>query len=174
MTTASFETQLTKTIPPLERYARRLTGGAERAEDLVQDTMIEALRNKEKLASCTYPERYMAVIMRNLNISSHRKFAPEQASQCPEELALPAQDAPACARAVCREVVEALRTLSHEHSEVLILSAYEGLSYKELAQRLDIPQGTVMSRLHRARAALRERVNLRAEERVCDIFSETS
>jgi len=150
-----FERELTISLPPLLRYARRLTQNQDRAQDLVQDTMLQALRFQTRVAACEHPERYLATMMRNLNISYHRKNARDKGNVPHEEVVLTSQDAPQHAIETCRQVVEAITLLPPEHAEILSLSAYEGLSYRELAERLDIPLGTVMSR-----------------ECICDVFTE--
>jgi RNA polymerase sigma-70 factor (ECF subfamily) len=87
---------------------------------------------------------------------SHRRRARRQAEGLPDGgLASQAGGVPE-ATAMRLDVVQALRRLTHDHREVVVLREFEGLSYAEMAEALDLPQGTVESRLHRARQELRE------------------
>jgi len=168
---SSTEITLAKFMPPLMKYATRLTRNSDKAQDLVQETMMQALRHKDRIAQTEHPERYLAIMLRNLNASQHRKSNAEPIQVQSDELAIPSSDAPAPALQTCREIVEAMRSLPKPFGEILLLCAYEGLSYREIADRLHIPLGTVMSRLHRARLALRDEIKLDEDELVCDIFA---
>lgn len=164
------EIGLVQFMPPLLRYATRLTRNSETAQDLVQDTLMHALRHMDRIAQAEHPERYLAIMLRNLNASQHRKSNAEPVKLQSDEVAIPSCDAPAPALQTCREIIEAMRGLPKPFGEILLLSAYEGLTYREIADRLHIPVGTVMSRLHRARLALRQVMKLDEDELVCDIF----
>lgn len=172
MQTRSFETGLEQNIEPLMRYARRLTRNQDTAQDLVQDTMIQALRHKDRITACAYPDRYLAIMLRNLNTSQYRKRLREPDCLDCEDANLCSADAPAPALQTCREVMEAILELPSDYAVILLLSARDGLSYKEISRHLNIPIGTVMSRLHRARTNLRQVINLDEHEKICEIFSE--
>lgn len=165
------EISLARFMPPLMRYATQLTRNSETAQDLVQDTLMHALRHKDRLAQAEHPQRYLVVMLRNLNASQHRKSSAEPIKLQSDEVVIPSSDAPAPALQTCREILEAMRSLPEPFGEILLLCAYEGLSYREIADRLHIPLGTVMSRLHRARLALRQVMKLDEDELVCDIFA---
>lgn len=167
---AQHKETLPQHMPALLRYAQHLTRNSDQAQDLLQETMIKALQNESRVTASAYPARYLAMMMRNINITRYRKTAREPLTCQSEEISLPSRDAPACARETCREVVSALDALTREHREILELTAFDGLSYRELAVRLDIPIGTVMSRLHRARISLRIVMSINETELVCDVF----
>ncbi len=165
------EISLARFMPPLLRYATQLTRNSETAQDLVQETLMHALCHKDRIAQTEHPERYLAVMLRNLNASQHRKSNAEPVKLQSDEVVIPSSDAPAPALQTCREILEAMNSLPKPFGEILLLSAYDGLSYREIAEKLHIPLGTVMSRLHRARLALRQVMKLDEDELVCDIFA---
>lgn len=143
----------------LRRYALVLTRDAGEAEDLVQEALVKAVAG----AASWQPERpvrpWLLAILHNTHVSRRRRKQVEAA--CAGELAgtLPqAAPAPQPARVELGRTVEALLTLPEEQREALILVAFEGLSYKDAAELLGVPLGTLMSRLGRARAGLRAAV----------------
>jgi len=150
---SDFATDLASQLPRLRRYARALTHDAAWADDLVQDTLERALgrrwlfRFNGKLSAWLYTMLYRLY----LNDAARRRrltlVPPEQ---------LPEVADPAAADPALRlDLRQALARLSIEHRSVLVLVALEQLSYKEAAAVLQVPVGTVMSRLARAREQLR-------------------
>ena len=139
-------------IPRLRRYARALLGTAADADDLVQDTVA---RGWDKLASWR-PDSDMRAwlfgIMHNLHVDQLRRQPP--AAEALDD-SLPAAPGDPAARLMVRDLDAALRLLPPEQREVLLLVALEELSYQEVAALLQIPPGTVMSRLSRGRERLR-------------------
>jgi RNA polymerase sigma-70 factor (ECF subfamily) len=147
-------------VPALRRYARALTGNADRADDLVQDCLERAI-TKQSLWRPIGPLRpWLFTIMINLhrNDRRRRRAAPE-----PEALDVlpfePASPAPQGTRLALAETAAALDRLPAEQREALLLVALEGMSYAEAAGVLGIPVGTLMSRIGRAREALRALVD---------------
>ncbi|MES2160402.1 MAG: RNA polymerase sigma factor [Pseudomonadota bacterium] len=140
-------------IPRLRRYARALLGGRADADDLVQDT-IE--RGWDKLASWrrgSDMRAWLFGIMHNLHVDQQRR--PALATEpLDDELPLAAADTSGDGLAL-RDMDLALRQLPPEQREVLLMVALEDMRYDEVAAALDIPLGTVMSRLSRARERLR-------------------
>ena len=141
-------------IPRLRRYARALTGSPDTADDLVQETLQRAL---EKL-SMWQRERdlrpWLFSIMHNLHVDSRRRD--HRIDFCDEDdLPVPAQRASQQDGLELRDLDRALALLPPDQREVLLLVGLEELSYAEVASALKIPQGTVMSRLSRARGRLR-------------------
>jgi RNA polymerase sigma-70 factor (ECF subfamily) len=141
-------------IPGLRRYAAALAGNAADADDLVQECIERALVRHETLREPDSLGRWLRTILHNLYVTKLRRRA---AASLPiedfaEDLALsvPPED-----QGQIRDLVRALGSLSVEHRQVLLLVSLEGLSYREVAEILDIPIGTVMSRLARARERLR-------------------
>jgi RNA polymerase sigma factor (sigma-70 family) len=143
-------------IPRLRRYARALLGGRADADDLVQDT-IE--RGWDKLASWrrgSDMRAWLFSIMHNLHVDRQRRPAPPVEPLEDQELPLAAPGSDLAAhRLALRDMDNALRQLPPEQREVLLLVVLEDLRYDEVAAVLDIPLGTVMSRLSRARERLR-------------------
>jgi RNA polymerase sigma-70 factor (ECF subfamily) len=139
-------------IPRLRRYARALLGTPADADDLVQDTVA---RGWDKLASWRQGSdmrAWLFGIMHNLHVDRLRRQPP--AAEALDD-SLPAPPSDPAGRLVLRDLDSALRLLPPEQREVLLLVALEELSYQEVAAVLQIPAGTVMSRLSRGRERLR-------------------
>jgi RNA polymerase sigma-70 factor (ECF subfamily) len=166
-----FERLALEQLDMLYRLARRLTrGDAPRAEDLVQETYLRALRARDGFDLQSYGIRpWLIRIMHNLHVSraEREKRQPQSAEIQQLEAAgrttetaggdLPPID-PASLEGMDDELVRALDRLPDEYQAVLTLWAIDELSYKEIAAALEIPIGTVMSRLYRARHQLSEQL----------------
>ena len=141
-------------LPGLRRYAAALVGNAADADDLVQDCIERALSRRETLREPESLGRWLKVILHNLYVTAlRRRGAPSlPIDDFAEDLALsvPPED-----RDRITDLVRAMAGLSMEHRQILLLISLEGMSYREIAETLDIPIGTVMSRLARARERLR-------------------
>jgi RNA polymerase sigma-70 factor (ECF subfamily) len=141
-------------VPGLRRYAAALAGNAADADDLVQDCIERALVRQDTLREPDSLGRWLKTILHNLYVTKlrRRRAASVPIEDFAEDLALsvPPED-----QGQIRDLVRALGALSVEHRQVLLLVSLEGLSYREVAEVLDIPIGTVMSRLARARERLR-------------------
>ena len=154
-----FDALLLGELDAMYRMARRLTRSADRADDLVQEAVARALANREKFQLQSFgikPWLLRIVYNAHLNRSARDRRQPAatepdalDAAASTEADALPID--PASWQAMDERVVAALDALPTESRAVLLLWAVEGLSYKEIAATLDVPIGTVMSRLHRAR-----------------------
>jgi len=143
-------------VPALRRYARALTHDADRADDLVQDCLERAIR-KGGLWKPSGPLRaWLFRMLVNLwrNDLRHRRRAPD-ATPLSSVGVEPQVPSAAPTRLALAETARAMQMLPAEQREALLLIALEGMSYAEAASVLDIPLGTLMSRLGRARAALR-------------------
>lgn len=141
-------------IPRLRRYARALTGSREAADDLVQDTLETALAKWRFWQWGRELRPWLFAIMHNRHVDQVRSgqglhYQPD------DELPTPAAHDNALDGLALRDLERALVQLPVEQREVLLLVALEELSYAEAARVLGLPQGTVMSRLARARARLR-------------------
>jgi RNA polymerase sigma-70 factor (ECF subfamily) len=152
-----FGRSLLEHAPALRRYARALTGDRSRADDLLQDCLERALRRVHQFQPGTNLKAWLFTMMHNVFISERRsdKNAPKVVALDVEHEALIA-DPPA--GDTLDELESALAQLPPEHKEVLLLVCLEGWGYQDAARILEIPVGTVMSRLHRAREALRRRM----------------
>ncbi len=142
-------------IPRLRRYARALTGDAMQADDLVQDTLERALNKSHLWRPGSDLRAWMFTVMHNVFINQVRTRPPEAGNALDAEaLDVPARSSPVDMLEVA-DIDAVIRRLPGEQREVLLLVAIEQLSYGEAARVLDIPVGTVMSRLHRARERVR-------------------
>lgn len=140
----------------LRRYALVLTRDADEAEDLVQEALVRAIAAAHTWQPGRPVRPWLLTILHNAHISRRRRRQVEAA--CTGELALtqPRSTPPVQAHRVeVGRTMQALMSLPDEQREALVLVAVEGISYKEAAELLDIPLGTLMSRLARGRAALR-------------------
>jgi RNA polymerase sigma-70 factor (ECF subfamily) len=147
--------QLHAQIPRLRRYARALTGDAGRADDLVQDCLERALSRLGQWRPGSDLRAWLFTIMHNLHVNALRRHF-----NGPTFTALHDDDAHVAPFAAdgplqLRDLEAALRALPEEQRAVLLLVAVEDVSYEQVGVILDIPIGTVMSRLHRARERLR-------------------
>jgi RNA polymerase sigma-70 factor (ECF subfamily) len=143
----------------LYRAAYGLCGSAADAEDLVQDTFERVLRRPRFLRNRDHDLAYLLRVMRNTWISSARVQQVQSIALEPEELAAAAATS---GDPVVEQVVEggalfaALRDLSVPLREAIVAVDLAGLSYREAAQALGCKEGTIMSRLYRARNQLAE------------------
>lgn len=143
----AFHESVEAMIPALRRYARALVRDADIADDLVQDTLVRALRS-ERLFLGGDLRSWLYTILTNLNRNRRRSLARKP-------LLTPLLDTaaePSGTEAESRDIARALATLAEEQRSVLLLVTLEGLSYREVADIQGVPIGTVMSRLARARA----------------------
>jgi RNA polymerase sigma-70 factor (ECF subfamily) len=147
----AFATDLEAEIPALRRYARALARDAEIADDLVQDTLVRALRSRH-LFHGGEVRSWLYTILTNLNRNRLRTLA-----RRPALSPLGDADAPDIAgpEAGARDIERALASLVEEQREALLLVVLEGLTYREVAEVQAVPIGTVMSRLSRARAQIK-------------------
>jgi RNA polymerase sigma-70 factor, ECF subfamily len=148
---SAFRTSLQAAIPALRRYARALTRDAEVADDLVQDTLVRALRS-EHLFHEGDVRSWLYTILTNLNRNRLRTLARRPTLASIDEGDAPGTPGP---ESGARDIERALATLVEDQRAALLLVVLEGLSYREVAEVQGVPIGTVMSRLARARAQLR-------------------
>ena len=142
-------------IPQLRRYARALTGDYTAAEDLVQDTLERAWKRIGLWRLGSDLRAWLFTIMHNLHVNQLKADSRQQ-GQPPEQATLDLSVRPTQEdRLELRDLNKALRKLSNEQREVLLLVGLEQMSYEEVAKVLGIPIGTVMSRLSRGRDQLR-------------------
>jgi RNA polymerase sigma-70 factor, ECF subfamily len=143
-------------IPRLRRYARALTRSADRADDLVQETLMRAIAKAHLWQTGTDIRAWLFTIMHNQHVNMVRRAMRDGANVDIEQLssALVAITDPTASRQL-RELENALSRLRDEHREVILLVGLEGLPYEAAAQILDVPVGTVRSRLSRGRDELR-------------------
>jgi RNA polymerase sigma-70 factor (ECF subfamily) len=166
---ALFEAETLPHLDTLYRVALRLTGDAASAEDLVQETMLKALRAWRSFRPGSNARAWLITILRNqfINEWRARRRAPAQVEfeALPDlpSLTDPDPEGRFFRELVDEEVLEAVDELPPDFREVLVLSDMEGLPYGEIAEALSIPVGTVKSRLFRARRILQGRLRRYAE-----------
>jgi RNA polymerase sigma-70 factor (ECF subfamily) len=153
--------------------ALRMTRNPADAEDLVQETMLRAYRSFDRFEAGTNLKAWLFRIMTNAYINTYRKRQrePQKVSQdelgdfdlyrelkdhdprwetTPEKIVLDSL--------VDTDIIEAIDDLPEQFRLAVVLSDIEGFSYAEMAEIMDVPMGTVMSRLHRGRKALQKRL----------------
>jgi RNA polymerase sigma factor (sigma-70 family) len=143
-------------IPALRRYARSLLRDRFAADDLVQDCLEHAVRSWHQRRTDGDARSWMFTILHNLAINRLRRTAQRGADLALEEAGEEAMvSAPAQEIALRhRDLIRALGSLPEDQRSILLLVCVEALSYAETAKVLDVPIGTVMSRLSRARRKL--------------------
>lgn len=153
----NFDSLIEEHIPRLRRYARALVGDRARADDLVQDTLERAWGKFHLWRRGSDLRAWLFSIMHNVYVNSVRKnsTAPMLLPLEDDALDVPVRAAQDDGLQV-RDVHAALGCLPQEQREVLLLVGLEEMRYEEVAKVLDIPLGTVMSRLSRGRERLRQ------------------
>jgi RNA polymerase sigma-70 factor (ECF subfamily) len=147
-------------IPCLRRYARALTRDVERADDLVQDCLERAWRRLDLWQPGSDLRAWLFTIMHNLYVNQVRRYCAQPQLVPIDTVIEPSTGASSAeSDAQLRDIEAAIAALPDGQREVLLLVSLEALRYEEVAQILDIPVGTVMSRLHRAREHLRSRLD---------------
>ena len=153
---SDFRTDLVSHLPHLRAVARALTGHRDRADDLVNDTVLKALSAEAQFQPGTYLKAWLMTILRNHYINGLRRtrIEVETIGEIPES-ALPS--APNQEHVVeVNEVANALQRMSVEHREILVLVSAAGLSYEEASEVCGCAVGTIKSRLNRARTELKK------------------
>src|SRR5918993_3287133 len=170
-----FEEEALELADQVFRVARRLVPSREEAEDLVQETYARAFRSWRSYTPGTNLRAWLLRILTNLNIDRGRREQRTPATQPMEEgdyflynkleEAGGADDEERVVERLSQEgVVQALSAVPHDFRDVIVLVDIGDFSYQDAAQILDIPVGTVMSRLHRARRVLKQELADRAVE----------
>ena len=152
---SDFLDQLETCVPALRRYARALTRNADLADDLVQDCLERAIAKRGLFRPSGPPRAWLFTILLNLYRNSLRSSRRQGEAVDFASIPEPSTPAPQPGHLALAEMARAIDTLPLEQKEALLLIALEGLAYQEAADILKIPLGTLMSRLGRARAALR-------------------
>ena len=170
----SFEAEALPNLDAVYRFALRLTGSPSEAEDLVQETFLRAFRAWEQYTPGTKAKSWLFTICRNAFLrqrerDSRRDELVSQAARSEPEADAPGYEAPLFAGRsdydpegdffrglVDDSILAAIDALPPDFREAVVLSDLHGLSYQEIADVLDVPLGTVKSRLFRGRKALQE------------------
>jgi RNA polymerase sigma-70 factor (ECF subfamily) len=160
-----FEQEVLELADQVYRVARRLVSSREEAEDLVQETYARAFRSWRSYTPGTNLRAWLMRILTNLNIDRGRREQRSPDMQPMEEgdyflynrleESGPADDEKIVERLSQDSIVEALSNVPHDFRDAIVLVDIGDFSYQEAAQILDVPIGTVMSRLHRGRRILK-------------------
>ncbi|RYF00400.1 MAG: RNA polymerase sigma factor [Oxalobacteraceae bacterium] len=150
----SLENDIAALLPRLRRFARSITFHREDADDVVQIAVERALTRSAQWEPGTRLDSWMFRIVKNAWIDEVRARARRDQLFAPEEEGEHVGDDRAEAHQQRMAIEQALRRLSEEHRMVVGLVLVDGMPYKEAAEVLDIPMGTLTSRLARAREAL--------------------
>lgn len=180
MASDPFETEALSFLDALYRTGLRMTRSEAEAEDLVQETYIRAFRFRHQYTPGTNLKAWLFRILTNTFINQYRRKAarPETTELDDVEESIlyrhmrdvspgsssPDPEAEIVDNTISSEVKDALEALPEKFRTTLLLDV-EGFSYKEIAEMLDIPIGTVMSRLHRGRKFLQKRLYDLARDR---------
>jgi RNA polymerase sigma-70 factor (ECF subfamily) len=168
----TFEESALEHVDALYGAALRLTRDANEAQDLVQDALVRAYRFQEHFQPGTNLKAWLLRILTNNFINHYRRHARERKALDHEEGSPVGEgvmsrdslrgltDAVALAQEglLRQEILEALDSLPEDYRVIIVLADVEELSYKEIAETLGVPIGTVMSRLHRARKLLQKQL----------------
>lgn len=160
---SDFNRLLEEQIPRLRRYARALTRHTERADDLVQDTMVRAITKQHLWQAGTNLRAWLFTLMHNQNVNDVRHGVREGPTIDVEEMSnvLAATTDPTALRQLC-ELDQALSRLVQEQRQAILLVGLEEFSYEETAAILNVPVGTIRSRLSRGRDQLRRLMDMPA------------
>lgn len=172
-----FEAEFLPSLPSLLAVAARLTGTRSEAEDLVQDTLLKAYRSRKQYRAGTNPRAWLMAILRNTFLNGYRRRNLERrVFDGPDADALAPGWVGASSLRAIRDphsgalhslleapLLSAIDELPAEFKMTVQLADIEELSYREIAESMSCPIGTVMSRLHRGRRWLRARLMQEAE-----------
>jgi RNA polymerase sigma-70 factor (ECF subfamily) len=159
MTAIEFNQQLVNQRTPLRNFAYSLTMNSEEAQDLVQETFLKALKYRDKFADATNLKAWLYTIMKNTFINSYRRSVKtRQIITQTEDLSLvkplSGSNGPdAQSQINHKEITKAINALDDDY-KVPFTRYYDGFKYKEIAEELDLPIGTVKSRIFLARKKL--------------------
>ena len=162
----TFDSELTQLLPRLRRFAFALSRNGADADDLAQATVERALRSRDQWQPGTRLDSWLYRIMRNLWIDTVRARGRRDRREAPEDAAKDVGEDPREAMDASMELqraMSAMERLPDEQREVVALILIEGFGYREVSEMLDLPIGTVSSRLVRGRIALVEMLSGNAD-----------
>ena len=143
-------------LKSLTIYARYLTGNRDNADELMQDIALQVLGSPDKLVEITHPKAYLKSMLHNRFLDQCRKQA-----RMPPQVGIEDSEIEDTRKDCSLELTEthaAIALLPTEQRKILLLRVNDDMTYEGLAEHLCLPLGTVMSRLNRARAQLRQAV----------------
>lgn len=157
---AAFEAEAMPHVDGLFRLAMWWERDRQDAEDLVQDALVQALQSFHRFTAGTNCRAWLVTILHHVRSNRRRSRLRRPTVEDPDDrIAQTVPFIPPVPQHLTDEdVLAALREIPEAYQDIILLCDVEGLSYKEIAGALSIPLGTVMSRLHRGRALLRQRL----------------
>ena len=160
-------------IPRLRRYARALTRDVVSADDLVQDCLTRALGKLHLWQEGSDLRAWLFTILHNQYVNHIRRAVREGATVALNETEPMLSRAPQQGKRLeLRDLERAIAQLPEEQRSVILLVALEGMRYEEVAAVLDVPVGTIRSRLSRGREALRRLTGVVPDEKAAAVISE--
>lgn len=159
MTAIEFNQQLVNQRTPLKNFAYSLTLNSEEAQDLVQETLLKALKYRDKFADATNLKAWLYTIMKNTFINTYRRSVKTrqiitQTDDISTVKQLNGSNGPGAESQInVKAITKAIDALEDEY-KVPFTRYYDGFKYKEIADELDLPIGTVKSRIFLARKKL--------------------
>ena len=149
------QAQLITEMPKLRKFANKLTRNMAEAEDLTQSTLLRALEKQDYFETGTDLFKWTSKIMYNLFVTDYRRKTKFETQYDPESyIENRAVEADQDIKMELKAVNQAMSHMSDEHKEILVMVCVKGMQYQEVADLLNIPVGTVRSRLSRARNQL--------------------
>jgi RNA polymerase sigma-70 factor (ECF subfamily) len=152
-------------LPSLRRYARALVGSKQAADELVQECIVRVLARRRCLDDIRNPRAYLFSILHNAYVDTSKQAGAVNGKALVDHYQFTTYCAPPQpSRIELQDLERALRCLPDEQRHVILLVGLEGMPYREVAEVLEIPIGTVMSRLSRGREALRQMMDGRSSQ----------
>jgi len=148
-------TDLMNNTERLEKFAYKLTNNKSDAEDLLQSTLLRALEKKHLFQEGTNLYSWLSKVMYNMFVSAYRRKTKFETQYDPEPyIEKQKLDADQDKKMEVQDVERAMNQISSDHREILIMVCVKGMAYAEVSEVLQVPVGTVRSRLSRARESL--------------------
>lgn len=149
------QAELLQEMPGLRKFASKLAQNTAEAEDLLQATLLRALEKKHLFQDGTDLFKWSSKIMFNLFVTDYRRKQRFETQYDPENYIInQSVNASQNVQMELADVERAMSQLTNDHRDILIMVGAQGMSYQEVAEALDVPVGTVRSRLSRAREQL--------------------
>ncbi len=157
---SNYHQELIQHLPRLKNFAYKLTSSKEQAEDLAHDTIVKAIDKKHLFQTGTNLYSWLAKIQYNLFVSKYRRKKKFE-SDCDIEdiMHLRSVEAKQETNIKMQEIDQIIKSLPEDFQEILLLVCIKDYSYENVAEMLNIPVGTVRSRLFRARKEMKERLD---------------
>ncbi len=147
--------QLITEMPKLRKFASKLTRNTTEGEDLLQSTLLRALEKQDYFETGTDLFKWTSKIMYNIFVTDYRRKVKFETQYDPEfHIENRSVEADQHTKLEVKVLAKAMEQMSPEHKEILVLVCVKGMQYQEVADMLQIPVGTVRSRLSRARNQL--------------------